>query len=189
MKSNSDDNTYGFSTASNSLHTHSHGTFDTTTSADFQMLNATSHESDLGISNKSKWRTLQDMAVSFSLKLARKRKEHHQQRTVQSICQFENVSDILGQMEDDAKVSQQLFEKVMSKLTAFTYTSKGRDLWTGFRRLDADRDGMLKWKEFQRIIRKQESNNLRIHDVLEHLDTCSVHLFSSLIKVMLLRIL
>ncbi len=54
---------------------------------------------------------------------------------------------------------QQTLQRLLSRLTASMYTSKGRDPGVGFRRLDADRDGVLNWDEFQRVMRKQVGHN------------------------------
>ena len=47
------------------------------------------------------------------------------------------------------------FQRLLNKLTASTYTSRGRDPAVGFHRLDADHDGKLSWTEFSRVMKKQ----------------------------------
>ena len=54
----------------------------------------------------------------------------------------------------DFMIHPQTLKRLVNKLTASTYTIKGRNLGVGFRRLDRDRDGRLDWVEFKHVIKK-----------------------------------
>ena len=51
--------------------------------------------------------------------------------------------------------ARQQLHRLLNKLTASLYTSKGMDLQTRFKYLDQDRDGQLTWEEFSRVMRRQ----------------------------------
>ncbi len=52
-------------------------------------------------------------------------------------------------------LAQSVLDQIVSRLISAAYTSKGPVWSVGFRRLDQDRDGVLDWDDFEKVMRRQ----------------------------------